>query len=54
MESGNIDCGRLGGRVLFMCPEIEAFLPQWAVEMASILTIAVEPSCLLFFLILKE
>jgi hypothetical protein len=41
VESGNIDSGLLGGGVLFMYPEIEAFLPQWAEVTASILIIAI-------------
>lgn len=53
MESGNIDGGLLSSGVLLVCPEIEASLPQLAGVIASILTIAIEPSCLLF-LILKE
>lgn len=53
VESGNIDGGLLSSGVLLVCPEIEASLPQLAGVIASILTIAIEPSCLLF-LILKE
>lgn len=53
VESGNIDWGLLSGSVLFTDPEIEASLPQWVGKIESILTVAIEPCCLLF-LISKE